>query len=713
MLPSSFSPSFFTTVSHLAAMGVRPLTNLNTIVAVSASLDWYEKNPSIAAPTPAEMTTMLDNFARAKQAQQAESANPVTTQTLQTTTSDAPLTPRAQVTRESLAEIPHLLVSDDGHSNTDQGEQGMEHNGDLTADVDQNRVKATEPQTPQQQQGPQGPRTWSSALSASAIGLLTPLNNWFNRHDRNRRNIAATEPRQVRHEPEVTQPAKSHEKPHSQDTPAQSSKTLPAKKNFFHGLKANLASDSPTPAASQTRRGRPDSHLPVHLRGVLFEDLPAEWQAVSEHLKKPKQAQVEHEEDEPVDMEYLLATAKRTRKERERKELQEQAELIAQKQRDLESDDEFSGDYVDRKGKKRVTFSPQKTYSAKLGHSTFGVPANIDESSSEDEPEFLGPRTHFGRNSRPMKSCLKRSYEQPTCEDYNEEYDGQDGYEPRPAKRARLDEFASSQSSDIPEGNGDIPWSGEGFESFLYDDDPHRARPFSRFISKPPSELRTAEAAQMEFDRLNPRSRGQGFNSQVNRKSQYQKDESGHLNVFASGDSNPIEDWHKLFRVESAHKTAARLRYSTPLPYGGPRRPLAAFPSPRHENGRLMQGTGHLREASEARLNKKREDAMKHKPKTSSSLQVTRTLSPIQEKLSWKNMALDEEVLNSIALLDDEDIVAEGFGKYPDHVEATVSREASKAVEYPTWFDKASRDRDAMFEEAVKAAEVAEAEGES
>ncbi len=716
MPPLTFNSGFFTTTSRLAALGARPLTDFGTIVAVSSSLDWYEKNPSIAAPSAAEMNAMLDEFARAKQAQQSQALNPVILRDLQDPVSDAPQTPKAHVASEDFADVPNPSVSDDYDSNIDDlNERGMEQNGDLAADVENNRIEPTEPQTPQQQRQPEGSRTWASALSARAIGsvIRTPL-NWFTGRDAIQ-NISATEPGPVSAEPDVTRPTRSPQKSHSRGTPAQSSKTLPAKNSSFNDIGATLALDSPTPNASQPRRGRPDSHLPVHLRGVLFEDLPLEWQAVSQHLKKPEQPQAEDGEEEPVDMEYLLATAKRTRKERDRKELQEQAKLIAQKQRDLESDDEFLGDHVDRKGKKRVTFSPQKTYSAKLGHSTFGMPANIDDTSSEEEHEVLGPRTHFGRNSRPMKSCLKRSYRQPTSEDYDEEAHGESGYESRPAKKARIDELASSQSSEIFEANDDIPRRSEGGESFLYDDDPHRARPFSHFISKPPSELRKAEAAQMEFERLNPRTTGQGFHSEIGRMSQYQKNKSEHPNVFTSGGGKPSESWHNLFRNATKKSPIKYQRptsrwHESPLMYGRSPAERRRLPpsSSRDENGRLIRNP--LREASEARLNKQRENAMKHMPKTPSGLQVARTLSPIQEKPSSNHTVLDDEVVKLVALLDDDEILAEGFGKYPDHAEATVSREASKAIEYPTWFDRAAEAQ--KIAEAAKGKEVVEAEEE-
>ena len=103
MTPSTLSPGLFTTTSRLAALGARPLTNIDTIVAVSASLDWYEKNPSVAPPSAAEVTAILDDFARAKQAQQSHAPNPVITDDLQNHTSDAPLAPKAQVTNERLS----------------------------------------------------------------------------------------------------------------------------------------------------------------------------------------------------------------------------------------------------------------------------------------------------------------------------------------------------------------------------------------------------------------------------------------------------------------------------------------------------------------------------------------------------------------------------------------------------------------------------------
>ena len=401
-------------------------------------------------------------------------------------------------------------------------------------------------------------------------------------------------------------------------------------------------------------------------------------------------------------MEYLLATAKRTRKERDRKELQEQAELIAQKQRALESDDEFPGDHVDCKGKKRVTFSPQKTYSAKLGHSTFGMPVNIDDTSSEEELEFQGPRTHFGRNSRPMKSCLKRSYQNPTCEDSNElEGDGGDSYGQRPVKKVRLDESEPSESSEILEAQMGMASHGGGYDSFLYEDEPHRARPYSRFISKPPSELRAAEAAQREYERLNSksRSRSPGFHSEIDRMSQYQKNKSDNPNVFTSGGRIHTDAalWHKMFQP--------RISRYQPSPDYSRRRYGPG--SPRDANGRLIRNFAPLMESRQARLNKQRENVLKYKPETSSALQVARTISPVQEKPSSKGVILDDEVVKSIALLDEHEILAEGFGKYPDHAEATISREATKAIE-PTWFDKKCREH----VKAARAAETAETEEE-
>ena len=55
-----------------------------------------------------------------------------------------------------LAEVFDQSEPDDNHSNIDdQEELGMEQHGDLTADMEHNRVEPTEPQTPQQPHRPQ------------------------------------------------------------------------------------------------------------------------------------------------------------------------------------------------------------------------------------------------------------------------------------------------------------------------------------------------------------------------------------------------------------------------------------------------------------------------------------------------------------------------------------------------------------------------------
>ena len=353
----NFTPGSFNSSTHLPALGARGLTDIGVIVAISASLDWYEKNPSSPAPTAAEMTSMLEKFARSKQTQakQPQAPNPIPQQTSQNPVTDDPLkSPKRSADDEasspSQSERDQTLVNDE-----EEIEAG--HDGDIGTNIEDNRVDPTEPQTPPEQQQPETARTWATALSASVIGsvLRKPV-NWFTRRDHARQNVPATEPRPVKAKMNSARSAMPRNRLRHHDTPAHSSKALPAKTS-------PSPSASPTPASRQPPRGRPDSHLPVHLRGVRYEDLPSEWQAVSQHMKRAEPAPVE-DEDEPVDFAALLEIAKKTRAERD---LKEKADRLA----------------LERK--RSATSSGERVRSAKLGHSTYGIPADMDESSSSEE----------------------------------------------------------------------------------------------------------------------------------------------------------------------------------------------------------------------------------------------------------------------------------------------------------------------------------------
>ena len=144
----------------------RLLTEDSVIVAVSASLDWFEKSPGAAVPTAEEMSLLLENFKRSKQVE-AASKQIESKKSLPTT----PYSQRAQNTTKPVTTPPNttgLITADQPETSpatpTPSPQQESEHS----------MVQASS-HLPSSQAAEES-RSWTSALGASAANFIrSPL----------------------------------------------------------------------------------------------------------------------------------------------------------------------------------------------------------------------------------------------------------------------------------------------------------------------------------------------------------------------------------------------------------------------------------------------------------------------------------------------------------------------------------------------------------
>jgi hypothetical protein len=693
MSPISCNPAFHNTTNCLPPIGARPLTKIDVIVAVSTSLDWFEKHPSIPTPTPAEMTKMLNRFARSKraQAQQSQAPNPNRHQIPQVPSANTSLTPERQVAGDGLLEASSPSASENEQTTVnDEEEPETGHDEDLNANVEDNRVEPADPFTPPPQRESETARTWAAALSASVIGsvLRNPV-NWFTRRNRTPLKVPATEPRPVKAKIDSTRSAKTLKKALHRDTPSDGSAPVPAKSSPSRSHGADLPPTSPTPAPRPRHRGRPDSHLPVHLRGVRYEDLPPEWQTVSQHMKKEEPAHEEEplpaeDEDEKVVLAKLLKIAYKTRAERAMKQ---KVERVRERER-----------------KKSVTFTDSSVKPGRLGHSTYGMESDSDDSSSSESENDMEPHSPIGRtlyfdrqsvrerrearerseareqkrearerkretrerrreareggpvhdrNATPKKSCLKRPFQQPTSDSSDgSDVENVNRSELRPAKKPRLGEPVHSPGIEAMINRVEKSPSSTP-DAYL--DLKHRARPPSNFISIPPSRLAEIEEERRRWDEIHPVA--------DNPKNQAELDEM-------------MRFWGNKFHEEAMAKELPPVKEKLPFWVS------AKGWHPAEEDNRRSQADYSdeaLKEVSNERLNKAREQALKYKPKKPSSLQQTQIMSPVHDRI-FPRVISDIEAAAVAAWLDEDEIEPEPFGKPPFMNEGTISREATKVV---------------------------------
>lgn len=263
---SATSPSIYS-IDRTLTFKIRKLTDIRIIDTVSASLDWFENNPKHFVPNRSETVSLLEDFHRSKQTEHFE----------QVDTSERTMTPKTSFGFQNLS--PH------------QQQQDSLALTRTPATIDQKDF-ADPPKTPSPKQEPHS--SWASALSATAASIISTPFNFFTRRSRAAQNVPATDgptrqSRTIRTENPPMTPTISSRVQNIQSR-AQSSRSQseqrPAKAitSFRPETKSRA-----TPTSSQPlRRGRLDGHLPVHLRGCLFEDLPLEWQAhpESQRLRK-------------------------------------------------------------------------------------------------------------------------------------------------------------------------------------------------------------------------------------------------------------------------------------------------------------------------------------------------------------------------------------------------------------------------------------------
>lgn len=699
-------PDSFTISSRLAALSARGLTDNGVIVAISASLDWFENNPSIPPPTAAEMTSMLKDFAQSKQALRSQAAANTPLQIAQNSTTDATLNAEEQAADDDLPKA--LSPSKLGYEQTavnEQDDSEIERDASLAADNKDTRVDITEPYTPPQQR--EAASTWANALSAGAIGSLirTPL-NWFMRRERAQQNISATEPRPARSKTDITGSTKPLKRAHRRDTPAHGSKVLQVESSSSHARNTNLppatttqstptpasrldhrgkrnshakitdlppATPSPTsthtPASNPRHRGRPDSHLPVHLRGTRFDDLPPEWQAVSQHMKKPSDEPTPLTDQEKADLVQLLEVAKKTRADRAAKERVERT--VREQQRILEGSEVSPEERVRVKRKRGVSFSADVSDSSSEEEDVKGAYLSTRATGNRNpgQESFImrkKRRSVYDRNASPKKSYLKRS-----TSGSSEESNIENGHPAKKPRRDEREETVTAEDREFIEAVIKQPAAPPFTIHEAYQDRPDRARPCS-FITMPPSRLAEIKEERRKWDEFHATHEDPNMQDQLNKLFKFWGDMEMKKNIFAA---NPL--------LKEASPYDSLNRYYAPQPdrtdsHYEPESKRVQFREPEQEsNEESNQEEEPLQEVSNERLNKAREQALKYKPKIPSGLSKTKIMSPIHDK-TIQGAITDLEVAAAIASIPENEIIAEGFGKVSFHKEGTISREATK-----------------------------------
>jgi hypothetical protein len=670
-------------ISAVPSVTARGLTRDSVIDAISASADWFEKNTTYPVPTPAEMTSLLEEHRRSKETpaiQHDAVTSPITRRTQRGSVTPEP-------TSDFVYDAPSPSQTPNEHS----------HIGQNTSPAIEDADRATttsSPQTPARQQQPDTPRGWASALSASAIGNIfrTPV-GWFSRRERARQNPSATAPRASQRQAALPQSAQPQQKYNSTNRPNHGNKTMPAKTRSSSAYMAGALPATPTPASRQIRRGRPDAHLPVHLRGVLYEDLPPDWQAQSQHMKKPEP--IAEEEEAPVDFPALLREAERYRALRDQQEAMEKAERLAREQEaeneDIEDGDARTGD----KRKRTVTIKQKKVFSAKLGPSTFGVPLNIDDDSSDEEIEVevdLSEKTKRetrSPNTSSPKSSLRDSAQEGVRSPRRPREDNWEQAERRRNRIMDLEYHAYCARKFGKKNHEENPLMfSVPRDEFNRRYQHHKVHDF---LKMPPKEFMALEKARKEWVEVHEMMQpSEGERKQMNDIEEFFRRDKirGDMDrIYPLENPFAPDTWGTDKRTESPRSKDI---YDGDENADGPS-------TPQNRNEEHKSGDSELtplQETKNDRLNKVREQALKHKPKVPSGLSQTQIMSPMASMASLASMAdkqspfgslgeytWDEEVLAAIMAIPEADIVAENFGPIMALKEGTVSREATKALE--------------------------------
>jgi hypothetical protein len=651
----------------LSYMERRELTNITVIDAISAGIDWFEKNRSGPLPTPAEMASLLDEFKRLKQssttslrAQQPKSIDSSNIAESHSNTIELHSPPREPKTPRNDSNDSSESDSDGSEMITGE-EEHVEANNQVTEVFDEPAASPTMPRTPPSQQEPDAARGWASALSANIISnvLRTPA-SWFTRRGRARQDLSTTEPQPIRKQASTIQSAKPKRKAKTpapgtargENMPSKPLTTVTGSKAMSLKTPASRRSQraiappvTPTPASRQPPSGRPDSHLPVHLRGVRYEDLPPEYQAISQHMKKKQPVQEEEEEDE-VDFPALLALAEKTRKERDLKEAQEKAARMGRQQADISKNSEnISNARTGEKRKRIVKVKQPKEFVAILPPGTFGVPLNIDDSSSEEEVEMevddsFSSSDDRGRRGSLPKSRFRRSQNLTGRTEGEESDEGdEDEEQSRPAKKQRTAtpsrwHAAERQARIADDESRDPLYNMKLFLRQSQAEERKENRP-STFLDLPPKESAQLRKEAGEYEEMKPRSDERLFPNEKIDDPELAKT----VALFQHIDRRRVEEQNRITAEE-----------------------VPGY----HEDAEKTPTTGRpLQEISDSLLNKEREKVQRYTPKNPSSLRNVKIMSPIAERIEFAPGINDPEVVAAILSIAEEDIVEESFGPPP------------------------------------------------
>lgn len=706
-------PSFtYTSCPHLALKG---LIDRDVLVALNSSIAWFQKNHKRFTPSAAEMTSLLDEFKKSKQSQ-SDSVN-LASPARQAQQLDHEKVPAATAVAPAEQSPPETLASPEKNHN----------------------IGSTKSNSPKAEQRPEGSHTWKDALSASLIGSIikTPA-SWFSRNN-DRLNPPATEVQKSKARNNNTPSSRSRRQSETSRTVPRGNKTLPISSRSGRSLNREQPS---TPTVATWKGGKKDSHLPFHLRGVLYENLPPEYQAVSEHMK-PKEDAVVLVYQNPQDV------AKKNLGEERRQELRQKAKMIVREQNRAEGDENYAtrDRVIGGKRKRTVTVTQPKVFAAKLGPSTFGMPLNIDEDSSDEEIDFdvtlspehdeenlaKAPPFKKSRSSwRARAASAITDIITPHWADYesSEDSDTKDGspianefVTTPPSEKTQLDRaraewealhpppkigpFIASNPSEQAKLDETVAWL-QKFEREcqleqdvnLFKEKRQRERDeISRSFRTDAPQLEALRLADAQLKRM----REEEAEADRQRKKQ-KKEERRMENAKFIQRQKECERLNRQERQEREEQRAAKARRESEKPkiYTPTRKAKVTdpFPSKRSKAGKssgvlpLQESTYTqstkagksskvlpLQESSNTRLNKVREQALKYKPKVPSSLQVIQNMSPIHEK-RLSGMCIDDaEVLDAVFAIKEEDIIPEPFRQLPSGTtDNTISKEASRAL---------------------------------
>lgn len=362
--------------------------------------------------------------------------------------------------------------------------------------------------------------------------------------------------------------------------------------------------------------------------------------------KQPVQEEkMEEEEEEEVDFAALLALAQKTRKARDLKEAQEKAAHMGQQQADtLEDSENISTARTGEKRKRIVKVKQSKEFVAILAPGTFGVPLNIDDSSSEEEVEmeiddsFSSSDDRGRRSSIPKKSCLKRPQNLSGRTEVEASDEDEDDEQSRPAKKQRTDtpsrRHAAERQARIADDETQDPlYNMKLFLRERQAEERKENRP-NAFLDLPPKESAQLRRAAGEYEEMKPQSDERlSSNEKIN-----DPELARTVALFQNIDR----------RVEEQNRIAAE-----------------EVPGYDEDAGKTPRTDRALREISSSLLNKEREKFQKYTPKHPSSLRNVKIMSPIAEKTEFAPGIDDPEVVAAIMAIPEEDIVEESFGPPP------------------------------------------------